>query len=80
MGFFSSKKIFSTSDQIRRRLYEIKSLDFEQRPKVYQALIDELDGGGVTAEELKLVVRELREDNEISEIDRHALLALLDEK
>ena len=55
----------------------MKSLDYTQRPAVYEALIKELDNGGVTKEELKLVVRHLREDHVISDIDRHNLLALL---
>lgn len=79
MGFFTSKKIFTSSQQIRKRLYKIKTLDYKERPKVYEALIKELDGGGVSAEELKLVVRQLRLDNDISEIDRKKLLGLLEE-
>lgn len=78
MGFFSSKKIFSSRDQIKKKLYEIKSLDHQQRPKLYQALIEELDDGGVTAYELKLLVKELRKDLEISETDRQNLLKLLE--
>ena len=79
MGFFTSKKIFTSSQQIRKRLYKIKTLDYTERPKVYEALIKELDSGGVSAEELKLVVRQLRLDNDISEIDRKNLLELLEE-
>jgi len=77
MGFFSSKKIFKSSDQIRKRLYKIKTLDYKERPKVYKALIRELDDGGVSSTELKLVVRELRLDNDISEIDKRKLLDIL---
>jgi Mg2+/Co2+ transporter CorB len=40
-------------------------------------LIKELDDGGVTAEEIKKVVRQLREKGEISEIDRDNLLSLI---
>lgn len=79
MGFFSSKKIFSSRDEIRKRLYQIRSLDYKERPIVYEALIKELDAGGVTAEELKLVVRQLRNDKEISEIDKKNLLQLLND-
>lgn len=79
MGFFTSKKIFTSSQQIRKRLYEIKTLDYKERPKVYKALISQLDGGGVSAEELKLVIRQLRADYDISEIDRKKLLELLED-
>jgi hypothetical protein len=79
MGFFTSKKIFGTAEEIRKKLYKIQSLDYKERPVVYQALIKELDDNGVTAEELKLVIRQLKEDHEISEIDRKNLLALLNQ-
>ena len=79
MGFFSSKKIFGSSLDIKQRLYKIRTLDYKERPRVYEALIKELDDGGVTEEEFKLVIRHLREDNDISEIDRKNLLALLEE-
>lgn len=79
MGFFTSKKIFGSAQEIRKRLYEIKSLDFKERPVVYQALIKQLDDNGVSAEELKLVVRHLHQDHEISDIDRKNLLALLNQ-
>jgi hypothetical protein len=80
MALFSSRKIFSSRDQIKKKLFEIKSLDYQQRPKVYEALIAQMDDGGVTEQELKLVLRELRQDLEISETDREHLLGLLSKK
>ncbi len=77
MGLFSSKKIFTSSQQIKDALFRIKSLDYRQKPSVYEALIRELDDGGVTKEEIIRVVRELREKGEISEIDRKNLLELI---
>ena len=77
MGFFDSKKVFKTSQQIRDALFQIKSLDYRERPNVYAALIRELDDGGVDKEEIKKVIRELRKEGEISEIDQRNLLRLI---
>lgn len=77
MSFFSSKKVFKTKQQIKDALYQIQSLDYRQRPNVYAALVKELDDGGVSQEEIKRVVRELRQEGEISEIDKNNLLALI---
>ena len=78
MGLFSSKKILKTSQQIKDALFQIKSLDYRERPAVYQAFIKELDDGGVSQEELKKVIRELRNNGEISEIDKENLLELIE--
>ncbi len=77
MSLFSSNKIFSTSQQIKDALYQIKSLDYRQRPNVFEALVKELDDGGVTKEEIIRVVRELRAKGEISETDKQNLLDLV---
>lgn len=77
MGLFSSKKVFKTSQQIKDALYQIKTLDYRERPTVYSALVKELDDGGVSKEEIKRIVRELREDKQISEIDKKNLLKLI---
>jgi hypothetical protein len=79
MALFSSKKVFKTSQQIRDALFQIKSLDYRERPTVYSALIKELDDGGVSKEEIKRIVRELRKEREISEIDKKNLLKLIEE-
>lgn len=79
MGWFTSEKMFSTSQQIREALFKIRSLDYKERPKVFEKLRAELDAGGVTEEEFKLAVRELRNDLEISEVDKKNLLELLKE-
>jgi hypothetical protein len=78
MGFFTSKKIFTTPQQIKDALFKIKSIDYRQQPNVYSALIKELDDGGVSVEELKKVIRELRQNGEISEIDKTNLLKLIE--
>ncbi len=75
MALFSAKKVFKTRQQIKDALYQIKSLDYREQPNVYSALIKELADGGVSAEEIKKVVGELRENGEISEIDQENLLA-----
>ncbi|MDX9893146.1 MAG: hypothetical protein RB292_01890 [Patescibacteria group bacterium] len=77
MPLFSSNKIFKTSQQIKDALYQIKSLDYRQRPNVFEALVKELDDGGVTKEEIIRVVGELRAKGEISEIDKRHLLGLI---
>lgn len=77
MGLFSSKKVFNTRQQIKDALFQIKSLDYREKPNVYDALVKELDDGGVSKEEIRRVVRELREKGEISEIDKKNLLALI---
>jgi len=74
MGFFSSKKIFKTSQQIKDVLFQLPSLDFRQRETILTALIKELDDGGVSEEEIKRVVKELRAKGEISEVDKESLL------
>ncbi|NUM25031.1 MAG: hypothetical protein HUU49_00210 [Candidatus Buchananbacteria bacterium] len=77
MGWFSSKKIFNTTQQIKDALYQIQSLDYKERPQVLAALVKELDDGGVSQEEIIKVVRELRAAGEISEIDKKNLLSLI---
>lgn len=77
MGFFDSPKIFDTAEQIHHALFQIKSLTEAERQKVMAALVNELDDGGVTTEELKKVVRDLRLKGEISEIDQKNLLNLI---
>ncbi|MBI5221754.1 MAG: hypothetical protein HY979_03045 [Candidatus Magasanikbacteria bacterium] len=79
MGFFTSKKIFNTRQQIKDALFKLKTIDYREKPNVYEALIKELDDGGVTSEEMKRVIRELREHNEISEIDKKYLLEIIGE-
>ena len=77
MGWFSSKKIFNTSGQIKDALFRLQSLDSHQRQSVFSALSKELDDNGVSAEEIKRVAAELRAKNEISEIDKNELLKLI---
>lgn len=77
MGFFSSPKIFTTHQQIHEALYHITSLDEQQREVVYQAFVEKLGDGGVTAEELKKVAQNLRAEGVISEIDKQNLLHLI---
>lgn len=77
MGFFTSKKVFTTSQQIKEALFKIVSLDLQERSKVLDQLNKELDGGGVTKEEIKEAVRQLRLQKQISEIDQKNLLDLL---
>lgn len=82
MGIFTSdsKKIFKTREEIQKALYRIPTLDYKERPRVYEALVKELDNGGVTREELRRVVRELRKGRVISEIDARNILALAKEE
>jgi len=77
MGFFDSPKIFKTHEQIRKALFLITSLDQKQKEIVYEALAGELDDNGVSAEEIKRGVRELRAKGLISEIDKASLLKLI---
>ncbi|RJR32018.1 hypothetical protein C4569_00665 [Candidatus Parcubacteria bacterium] len=77
MGFFSSPKKFSSRNDIKEALYNVHSLSFEERQKVFDALEQELDGGGVTSEEFKKTIKRLRFEHKISEIDRDNLLKLL---
>jgi len=76
MGLFSSKKVFKNRQQIKDALFRVKSLDYREKPSVYNALIKELDDGGVSKEEIRRVVLELRRDGEISEVDKDNLLKL----
>lgn len=72
-----SKKIFTTSEQLKTALFGISSLNQQQRSIVYEALSKEFDDNGISAEELKRVARELRLKGEISEIDQQNLLQLI---
>lgn len=79
MGFFGSDtpKVFKNKDEIRAALMDIHSLDYNERPQVLGALIRELDAGGVTKLELREVVRELRKNHVISEMDEENILNLI---
>jgi len=78
MGLFgSTKKVFKSRQEIKDALYKIQSLDYRERPKVLEVLIKELDDGGVSPEEIRRVVREMRERREISEVDKNNLLKLI---
>lgn len=81
MGLFSSDtpKVFKNKDEIKKALEHIRSLDYRQKPVVMGALIRELDHGGVTRQEIKDVVRELKKNHVISETDEDELLELLKE-
>ncbi|OGY52495.1 MAG: hypothetical protein A2951_00475 [Candidatus Buchananbacteria bacterium RIFCSPLOWO2_01_FULL_56_15] len=74
------KKIFTTSQQLQAALFRVSSLNESQRAAVFEALRPELDDNGVSAEELKRVLRELRLDGKISDIDRRNLLQLAGEE
>ena len=73
---FSSKKIFTTSQQLRAALFHVSSLDDVQRAAVLAALLPQLDDNGIMVDELKRVLRELRLDGKIFEIDYKNLLQL----
>ena len=79
MGLFTSDtpKVFKNKDDIKKALMELQSLDYKQRPVVLGSLIGELDNGGVTRQEFKEVVHELRKNQIISETDKDSLLHLL---
>ena len=69
--------IFNTSEEIKKTLYHLSTLDAHQRDVVFKALVKQMDDGGVTQEELKKVIHQLRLSGEISEIDAHQLRELL---
>ncbi len=75
--FGSSKKIFKSKQEIKDALYRVKTLDYRERPNVYEALVKELGDGGVTSHELRRVIGELKAKGEISEIDKKNLLGLI---
>jgi len=77
MGFFDTPKIFTTHEQIKAALYKINTLDFKQREIVYEALMEKIGDGGISTQEFKDVIRHLRLENEISEIDNENLLKLI---
>lgn len=69
--------IFSTHEKVHQALYQITSLSQEQKEVVYEALAEKIGNGGVTSEEFKQVIKNLREKYKISEIDKANLLALM---
>jgi len=76
MSLFSSEKIFTTHEQLRAALYHLGTLDQKQLDVVYAALIKEFDDNGLTAQEIKDVVRRLRNEGLISEIDKEKIIKL----
>ena len=81
MGLFgSSKKVFKTRQEVKDALFQIKSLDYREKPRVLEVLIKELDDGGVSPEEIRRVVSEMRQRGEISEVDKKNLLQLIHKK
>ncbi len=72
-----TSNVFTTREEIRREILKIRSIDYTERDDVLEKFYKELDNGGVTREEIRRIVRELREDQEISEIDKKNLLKLL---
>jgi signal recognition particle GTPase len=80
MGLLSPKpKVFKTKEEIRKALLKIKSLDYKERPEVFEALAKELDYGGVNREEVEEVIRQLRKEYKISEVDAKNLRQLLND-
>ena len=77
MGLFNSKKVFNTKQQIKDALFQVKTFDYRQKPAIYEAILKELDDGGVSPQELKDVITELHKKSEISEIDQENLLKLI---
>ena len=81
MGLFSSsKKVFKTRQEVKDALFQIRSLDYREKPRVLEVLIKELDDGGVSPEEIRRVVSEMRQRGEISEVDKKNLLQLIHKK
>ncbi|MFA6322420.1 MAG: hypothetical protein WCX71_02975 [Candidatus Buchananbacteria bacterium] len=78
MGLFDSPKVFTTHEQIKEALFKINSLDYKEREIVYQALLDKLSQGGVSQEEYRNIIRKLREEKLISEIDKENLFGLIE--
>ena len=76
MDLFSPKKTIKASQQIKDALFQIKTLDYRERPAVYDALVKELKDSGVGPEEIKKMVKELKDRGEISEVDQQKLLEL----
>lgn len=76
-----SNTLFITSEQIRKTLYNIKSLDRAQREVVEKLLRKYLGDGKVTRNEFKIYILpalyKLRKENVLSEIDYENLKSLL---
>jgi len=70
-------KIFRNKEEIRKALLDVSSIDQRERPKVIEALHNQLDHGGVSRKEFREVVSDLRKNHEISDIDAKNLLRLL---
>ena len=81
MGLFTSSapKVFKTSEEIKKALFRINTLDYKERPEVFKALREELDHGGVSPQEFKDIISELRREHKISEVDAKNLKSLLEE-
>lgn len=76
MGLFS-KKSKLTREEINQALLSVNTLDKGERDALRKRFLEERDFGGVSCEEWRDVIRELRRDNVISEIDYRNLKKLV---
>jgi hypothetical protein len=70
MGIFSSSNEKLSSKEMKKALFQIKSLSGADREEIMQALRSDLDMGGITKFELSKTIRELEKSNQISKFQR----------
>lgn len=63
--------------QIEEELKKIESITVEERSNVLDKLNDHIDYGGISYDELERVIRELRQEYKISEVDEKYLNNIL---
>ena len=78
MGFFSSAKNLKLSD-IEKIVNKISSLDYKEKQRVVGAFTT-VDGGGISKEEFRRVIYELKNSYKISETDYQNLKNVWEEK
>lgn len=76
--FFSSSKNLTLSD-IKKIVDRISSLDYKEKERVMGAF-SAVDSGGITKEEFRKAIYELRNSHKISEIDYESLKKVWEEE
>lgn len=70
-------KVFRNKEEIIQALRDISSIDYRERAKVLEKMKEELDHGGVSRQEFRDVVRDLKSEYHISDVDVKNLLDLI---
>lgn len=74
-NLFDKSKV--SAEAIRKALYDIKTLDYEERQLLIDRFADERDFGGISKQEWRETIKKLRQEKKISEVDFKNLKKLI---